>query len=184
MWEKKIFTIPNILSTFRIVLAFVYLWIFTSQEIEGKQEILAGILIVSAITDFLDGKIARRFHMVSELGKILDPIADKLTQGILLVCLLLQYRTAKYVLALFLIKESYMGIMGVRTIRVTGKNEGAKWYGKVSTAVFYTVMIVLSLFPGIPVDIGEGMLMVCGVFMLLAFILYAHRYHSLYVQEG
>jgi cardiolipin synthase len=117
--------------------------------------------------------------MISEVGKILDPVADKLTQGILLICLLVRYRTAKYVLILFLIKESYTGIMGLKTIVDTGKNEGAMWYGKVSTAVFYTVMIVLALFPEIPGYIGEYMLTGCGAFMLLSFVLYSRRYHEL-----
>jgi cardiolipin synthase len=69
--------------------------------------------------------------------------------------------------------------MGLKTIRETGKNEGAMWYGKVSTAVFYTVMILLTLFPDIPTGIGECMLTGCGLFMLMAFILYGRRYHEL-----
>jgi cardiolipin synthase len=178
-YVKNIITIPNILSVFRIVLAFLYLMIFMTQGIGSKREILTGILVISAVTDWLDGRIARRFHMVSDLGKILDPFADKLTQGILLICLLVQYRTAKYVLVLFMIKESYMGIMGLKTIRATGKNEGAMWYGKISTAVFYTVMIVLTLFPNVPLYVGEILLIGCGGFMLLAFVLYGRRYREL-----
>lgn len=73
-------------------------------------------------------------NILSELGKVLDPIADKLTQGVLLICFLYQYKMAKYVLILFLIKESYMGVMGLKTISATRKNEGAMWYGKVNTA--------------------------------------------------
>jgi cardiolipin synthase len=162
-----------------MILAFSYLMVFIKVEIDEKRKILAGILILSAITDWLDGRIARKFHMVSELGKLLDPIADKLTQGILLICLLMQYRIAKYVLLLFLIKESYMGIVGLKTIKETGKNEGAMWYGKVSTAVFYTVMVILTLFPQMPHYIGEYLLIGCGGFMLLAFILYSRRFKEL-----
>jgi cardiolipin synthase len=179
MWKKKNFTIPNILSGFRIVLAFLYLMVFMSREITSKREILAVILIVSAVTDWLDGNIARKFHMVSDLGKVLDPIADKLTQGVLLICLLMKYQMAKYVMCLFVIKESYTGILGIKIIMDTGRNEGAMWYGKVSTAVFYTVMIVLALFPNIPQNMGEILLIVCGIFLLLSFILYARRYHEI-----
>jgi cardiolipin synthase len=179
MRKKKIITIPNILTGFRMILAFSYLIVFIKVEIDEKRKVLAGILILSAITDWLDGRIARKFHMVSELGKLLDPIADKLTQGILLICLLMQYRIAKYVLLLFLIKESYMGIVGLKTIKETGKNEGAMWYGKVSTAVFYTVMVILTLFPQMPHYIGEYLLVGCGGFMLLAFVLYGRRFKEL-----
>jgi cardiolipin synthase len=150
-----------------------------TQQFAGKQEILIGILIVSAVTDLLDGKIARRFHMISEVGKILDPIADKLTQGILLICFLMEYQMAKYVLILFLVKESYMGIMGLKTIRATGKNEGSMWYGKISTVVFYAVMMILALFPQIPQQVGELLLICCGAFMLLAFVQYGRRFHKL-----
>jgi cardiolipin synthase len=114
--------------------------------------------------------------MISELGKILDPFADKLTQGILLICLLGEYRMARYVFLLFLMKESFMGIVGLKTIKSTGKNNGAMWYGKVSTAFFYVVMIILILFPGISGSIAEGLLTACGAFMLLALVLYARYY--------
>jgi cardiolipin synthase len=179
MEKKKIVTIPNILSGFRIILAFLYLILFMTQNIQSKQELLVGILVVSAITDWLDGRIARKFNMVSELGKILDPIADKLTQGILLVCLLIRYQAAKYVLLLFLVKESYMGIMGLKTIMETGENEGAMWYGKVSTAFFYGVVIVLAVFPNIPQYVGECLLIGCGALMLFAFTQYARHYNEL-----
>ena len=85
--KKHIFTIPNILSAFRIILAFVFLIIFYQSGFSGKKNLLTCIILLSAITDFLDGKIARKFNMVSELGKILDPVADKVTQGILILCL-------------------------------------------------------------------------------------------------
>jgi cardiolipin synthase len=161
---------------FRIALALVYLHLFLTLDVEGKPLILAGILLLSALTDCLDGKIARRFHMVSELGKILDPIADKLTQGILLICLLYRYQTAKYVLLIFLLKEGYMFVKGLKTISVTGKNEGAMWYGKINTTVFYVVMVLLALCPGIPDLTAEYLLLVCGVSMLLAWFMYARYY--------
>jgi cardiolipin synthase len=93
--------------------------------------------------------------------------------------MLLQYRAAKYVFVLFLIKESYMGIMGLKVIRSTGKNDGAMWYGKVSTAFFYVVMVLLALVPEIPTDLGECLLISCGALMLLSLILYARRYSQL-----
>ncbi len=179
MWKKKIFTIPNLLSIFRIVLAVVFFEISINYGIEEKRNILLLILVISGITDFLDGKIARKFNMISELGKVLDPIADKLTQAVLLICFLYQYRMAKYVFILFLIKETYMGVMGLKTISITGKNEGAMWYGKVSTALFYVVMIILFLFPQIPSYIAEIMITICGVFMLMALFLYDRYYKKL-----
>lgn len=140
--REELLTVPNLLSTFRLVLAVLFWGIY--QRYGGMAEnrkLLTGILLLSGITDFLDGKIARRFHMVSEVGKILDPIADKVTQGVLLICFFSEYEVAKGVFLLFLIKECYMSVMGTRAIKRVKKNEGAKWYGKINTAVFYAAGI-------------------------------------------
>lgn len=180
MWKKKeIFTIPNALSLFRIVLAILFLELGLKWGMDERQPILIGILLVSAMTDFLDGKIARKFNMVSELGKILDPIADKITQGALLICFLYKYRTARYVFLFFLIKESYMAIMGLKAVTAAGKNEGAMWYGKVNTAFFYAVMVILVLFQGIPQIVAEILISGSGLLMLLALDLYARYFNSL-----
>ena len=89
--KKNIFTIPNILSSFRVILAFVFLIVFYQSGLDNRESYLTAIILISALTDFLDGKIARKFNMVSELGKILDPIADKITQGVLILCLMKEY---------------------------------------------------------------------------------------------
>jgi CDP-diacylglycerol--glycerol-3-phosphate 3-phosphatidyltransferase len=178
--KEEIFTIPNLLSMFRLVLAGLFLGIY--QKYGGmaeKKELLTGILILSGITDFLDGKIARKFHMVSEVGKILDPIADKVTQGVLIFCLLSKYSLAKGVFALFLVKECYMAVMGTKTIMKLKMNDGAKWYGKISTAVFYTVMFVLIFYQNITERTANQLILCCGGCMLLAFIMYAHQYNIL-----
>ena len=86
-WKKEILSIPNILSLFRLLLIPVYTVLFLRAERPVDYWWAAGILAVSTLTDMVDGKIARRFHMVTNLGKILDPVADKATQCTLLVCL-------------------------------------------------------------------------------------------------
>jgi cardiolipin synthase len=170
---------------FRLVLAFLFwsIWYGYGGMAENR-ELLIGILVLSGITDFLDGFIARKFHMVSEFGKLLDPIADKVTQGILLLCLFSEYKSIKVVLLLFLLKECSMAAVGTKTMLLTGENEGAKWYGKVSTVVFYTVMAVLFLFPGIPETAANLLIYCCGAFMLLAFIMYIRHYYFLQKEAG
>ena len=69
--------------------------------------------------------------------------------------------------------------MEVKTITATKSNEGAKWYGKVSTAVFYIIMIILFVFPTIPYQVAEGLIALCGVFMLLSLILYDRHFKKL-----
>ncbi len=179
MYSKKIFTIPNILSFVRIMLAVILLDINFKYGIHGKRAEMAAILMISGITDVLDGIIARKFNMISELGKIIDPIADKLTQCVVLICFLSEYETARYVFVLFVIKEIYMGIAGARMIMATGKNDGAKWYGKLSTAFFYAVMFLLIAVPQIPNLAAEAMIAASGALMLMALILYAGYYKRL-----
>ena len=84
---RRVFTIPNMLTTLRILLVPAFIWAYLRRP--GGLPVL--ILAISALTDLLDGKIARRFNQVSDLGKLLDPIADKLTQGAMLGCLLTRY---------------------------------------------------------------------------------------------
>lgn len=174
--KEELCTIPNLLSMIRIVLAILFLGIFNRYGMEEMQGVLMGILILSGITDFLDGKIARKFNMISEFGKIIDPIADKLTQAVVLWCLIGKYPLAKVLLLLFAVKESYMCIEGTKTVIETGKNDGASWYGKVSTAVFYTVMVILILFKNISTRTANCLLSFSGICMIMALLKYAREY--------
>ena len=90
-WKKEIFTIPNLLSLFRLVLIPVYVAIYLNARNSTDYYVAAGILAVSCLTDLIDGKIARHFNMISSLGKILDPLADKATQFTLIICLAIKY---------------------------------------------------------------------------------------------
>ena len=80
--SHQILTIPNLLSAFRLVLAGVFAYLYWNAKEQQDYYLAVGVLVLSGLTDFADGKIARRFHMISELGKVLDPIADKLTQAV------------------------------------------------------------------------------------------------------
>ena len=103
-WKKEIITIPNFLSLFRIALIPVYISAYL-HAVNDRQFLLAGsILAVSCLTDMADGIIARKFGMITTLGKILDPLADKLTQFALILSLSAKYSILYPVLALFLAK--------------------------------------------------------------------------------
>ncbi|MBQ7025211.1 MAG: CDP-alcohol phosphatidyltransferase family protein, partial [Peptococcaceae bacterium] len=70
-WKKEIFTVPNLLSMFRLVLIPVYIAIYLNAENAADYYLAAGILAVSCLTDMIDGKIARHFNLISSVGKIL-----------------------------------------------------------------------------------------------------------------
>lgn len=111
--KKEIFSIPNIMGYFRILLIPVFCYLYITAESEREYLYAAFVVLISSLTDLFDGKIARRFNMITELGKALDPIADKLTHGALAVCLATRYPLMWVLIVLMIIKEGYMGIQGL-----------------------------------------------------------------------
>ena len=86
--KENILTIPNLLSLIRILLIPFIIWLYCA-----RKAYLCTIIVIalSGFTDIIDGKIARKFNMVSDVGKVLDPVADKLTQATLVICLIARY---------------------------------------------------------------------------------------------
>ena len=111
--KKEIFSIPNLMGYFRILLIPVFCYLYITAETEREYLYAALVVLLSSLTDLFDGKIARDFHMVTELGKALDPIADKLTHAALAICLATRYPMMWALIALMLVKEGYMGVMGL-----------------------------------------------------------------------
>lgn len=170
--KNKIFTIPNILSFFRICLIPVFIWLYCVK----KDYIGTGvILVVSGVTDMADGFIARHFNMVSDLGKILDPIADKLTQGVVLFCLLTRFSLMLVPLSLLIVKEIFMGITGWLIIKNTGKVYGADWHGKVATILLDAMMVMHVIWYAIPENVSNLSIICCTVMMFVSLILYGMR---------
>jgi len=137
------------------------------------------VILLSGLTDIADGAIARRFNMVSDFGKVFDPIADKLTQGTLILCLSTRYRGMFVLLALFALREISLLTMGYKTLKKTNSINSAKWYGKLSTFLLYVVMMLLILFPAIPLWIANTLICLCCAAVLFSLILYSQFYWSL-----
>lgn len=170
--KKQLFTIPNLMGYFRIILIPVFIWRYITADSITDYRIAAIIVANSGLTDMFDGKIARRFHMITPLGKALDPIADKLTQGAMALCLVFRYQWMVPLLILFIIKEGFMGIMGILLLRKGKMLNGAMWFGKVCTAVLYVMMFILFLFPSIPLTVANVLIIICIGFMLLSLFMY------------
>lgn len=173
MWKKEnVFTVPNLLSLLRIALIPVIIKLYWVDAAYTKALV---VLILSGITDVADGIIARKFNMISDLGKILDPIADKLTQMATLVCLLKRFPYMWMPLCLLTVKELFTGIMGFVAIRKTGQVVGADWHGKVCTVLLYTVMGLHMLWINIPTGISQMLVGACMAIMVLSGVLYGCR---------
>ena len=178
--KKEVFTIPNIMGYFRIILIPIFLYIYYNATSIRDYYIVAGIVCISGITDFLDGYIARNFNMITEWGKFIDPLADKLTQAALVFSLAFRHKSMWYLVGLFIIKEGFMAIMGIIMLRKGKKLDGAKWFGKLCTAILYIVMFILIMFPRMNYIRANFLIVVCGIFMLMSFILYIPVFYKMH----
>lgn len=178
-WKKEVFTIPNLLSLFRLLLIPVYIVIYLNAEKITDYYIAGGILAVSCLTDLVDGQIARRFNMISTVGKVLDPLADKLTQFALILCLATKYKYLWFVVGLFFVKELFQLIAGgCRLLRKGMMLKGALISGKISTTILFISLIILVLFPGISETAANIIILVDGIFLSIAFVDYLITYIS------
>lgn len=154
-------TIPNMLSVLRIVMVPFFAVFFLKDNI--KASII--VLLLSGLSDAVDGFIARKFNQITELGKILDPFADKITQGIVAICVGIKYPIICPVLVIFIVKELGMLVLGSILIKNKKKPGAAKWYGKVGTILFYTSIVTI---------VGMDMLSVAAnVFTVVSYVLLA-----------
>jgi cardiolipin synthase len=135
---------------------------------------------IGCITDFLDGYIARKFNLITEFGKFIDPVADKLMQASLLFVLIIKIEGMFLLVILFVIKETLMAAAGFAMYRRGKKLDGAKWFGKVSTTVMYLVMLILVAVPSLNYWTATMLMLVCAGFLSLSFVLYMAEYIKMY----
>ena len=147
-------TVPNWLSFARIIMVPIFAYLFLNDGIKNNVIWAVFVLALSGLSDFLDGKIARRFNQISDLGKVLDPVADKLTQITIAVLLYIKFsnssesliKTFSWIFLVFIIKEFVMVLFGGIMIAIGLRPSAAEIYGKAATFVFYFVMIALFAF--------------------------------------
>ena len=161
--------VPNILTMLRFVLIpFIFIAIIHSDYV------LAFILLtLSGITDILDGFIARKFNFITNFGKLIDPIADKLTQFTIAITLLFTYPLAWVLLIIIVLKDGMLGIVGLYLYDYGLKIKGASWWGKIATAYFYFVVIILIGYHIPDTFASQLMIITSSALMLLSFVLYA-----------
>ena len=172
--KNGVLTIPNLLSVFRIVLIpFIMFSYF-----KGNFTSAIVLTAISAFSDVIDGPIARHYNMISDLGKMLDPLADKLTEGALIICLISRYKLMICLLIVMIIKETCMVLMGLKAMQKDSINS-ARWYGKVCTVLLYATMGLLLLIPQMPRVIANGMILACIVVALFTLVMYIRFYRGI-----
>lgn len=165
-----VFTAPNLITLFRIGLIPLFVWLCILKDAAHPA---CAVLLISGASDIADGYIARRYGLVSDLGKILDPVADKLTQAAALICLTLENALLLLPLGLMLIKELFSGLLCFFAMQVSREVHSSHWHGKLNTALIYALMISQLMWPHMPDKLLLAFVLLCSSVMLLSFILYS-----------
>ena len=174
--RKDLFTIPNLMGYFRIILIPIFMAVYIGADSRADYIAAAVILGISGLTDCFDGKVARHFNMITEWGKVLDPVADKLTQAAVFISLSFRYPTMRYLVILFVVKEMFMGIMGAVMLKKGSMMDGARWYGKLCTAVLYGAMFMLLLVVDLSYFAAGLIISICIIMNVFSFACYIVYY--------
>lgn len=173
-WKKELLTIPNLLSLIRLGLIPAFLGVHQKEHYAAS----AVILIISCLTDLADGIIARQYNMISTVGKVLDPLADKATQILLVWFLSRQYPVLLPILVLLGIKESFQLFAALLALHHGKMLPGALFAGKLCTTILFISLILLVLFPKLSSDTVMLLTAADGIFLLYSFTAYIGAYYG------
>lgn len=164
--------VPNILSTIRIFLVPVFVAAYFCEL--GSVKIAAAVVYaVASLTDYLDGFIARKYNLISNLGKILDPIGDKLMTLTVLIAITIDHVIPVWAVMVAVAKELLMFLGGaIIHKRESGELPSSNIIGKTSSVVFFIVCVALMLFKRIPENIATLMISAAILLMLVALVSY------------
>ena len=168
MKKRSVFNLPNLLSLLRLAMIPLLLWLYLDRE---AYLLTAAVVVLSGATDVVDGIIARRYDLITDLGKALDPIADKLTQIAMLYCLGTSFPEIRILLGILIVKEVITGIMSLISIGKTGRVDGAQWHGKLTTVLLYA-MIVDRIVPWL---FSVLLTLACAGMMVFSMVMYWKR---------
>lgn len=178
--KEDLFKIPNILSYIRIILVPIYVYVFIHANEPNEYILSVFIVILSAVTDLLDGIIARKFGIITDWGKIIDPLADKLMQAAMLFTVIFKFKGIYFLIILFILKELVSFLVSAFLYKRGKHLNGAIWYGKVCTVVLYIVMLILIARPNLKSAIVILLIVIASFFMIVSFVAYMLEYKKLY----
>lgn len=178
--KEDLFTLPNILSYIRILLVPLFVYIFLNKWYWQS----ALVVMIAAITDVIDGFIARKFNMITDWGKFIDPVADKLMQFAMLVVTILKAPFVLILVIAFVLKESILLVIGLYIYHKGNNLNGAMWCGKLCTVVLDICMLILIACPEsfITDALTDTIIVIVMTFMTLSFVVYLNAYKKLYTK--
>ena len=163
--------VPNFLSLLRIALVPVFAVVYFSGG-PNAHRWAALIYVIAFATDVADGYIARHFDLVTKLGRVLDPLADKLMTFIAILCVAIDGTIPIWAVVIFFCKELLMGLGGLLLLHQVQDVITSNLLGKASTGVFFVVLALLLLFP-IPKSWATGLISLALTLTVAAFFRYA-----------
>lgn len=167
--KEEFWTIPNILSMVRILLIPLIIYLYC---VKHNNLWTLTVIAVSVLTDIVDGFIARRFDMITDFGKFIDPVADKATQLTVFACLITTHRLMLVPFLVLLVKELGSLLLRLAVFKKNGVVEGAHWHGKVSTGIVITVIVSHLAWSTMPASVSEALIYFCTLFMVYSGFLY------------
>ncbi len=170
--KEQVLTIPNAMSAFRILLIPFIIWTYASD----RHYLAFALVLVSALSDMLDGLVARKLNMVSDFGKFIDPVADKLTQAAILICLMTQHSHIYILFIILAVKELVTLWLGAAVFNRHDSVHSAKWYGKLCTVVLEGATMLLMVLPNASENLVHLFIFICACVLIFAFIMYALLY--------
>lgn len=170
--------IPNMLSIFRLILVPVFVAFYFGDS-QNARFYAAGVYALAALTDFLDGRIARKFNMESKLGRILDPLGDKVMTFSALLCITIDKIIPLWAVIVFCVKEFAMMVGGYIIYKKSMDMPPSNYLGKIATVVFVVSCAALILFPGIPRSWSTVIISAAIAVMIIAFAGYLIRYYQI-----
>lgn len=173
---KRVVTAPNAMSLLRLLLIPVYAELYLQAKTPADYWLSASILALSCLTDLFDGLVARHFDQVTDLGKVLDPIADKATQGVVLLCLTPRIPALWSLFWLFVGKELFQLAASLYHLRHGRILPGALRQGKVATAIVFSGVTVLVAVPELPAPLVTILCLLCVAALGSSFVAYVRAY--------
>ena len=159
-------TVPNIISIIRILLVPVFCILYFTP---GLKWAAFAVLVVSGVSDVLDGLIARKFNMVSRIGKVLDPVADKLFQLSTVICITIDKVVGWWLLALIIAKDLFMLIGGLIFYHKTHAIIASKWYGKLTSVLMFSTFVMAFFLPLIGIE-NPAKIIIISVFAAVTMV--------------
>ncbi|MBQ1193763.1 MAG: CDP-alcohol phosphatidyltransferase family protein [Lachnospiraceae bacterium] len=176
--KEDLFKLPNILCYIRILLGPLFVYIFLHKWYWQS----ALVVIIATITDVIDGWIARKFNLVSDWGKFIDPVADKLMQFAMLAVTIIKVPWILILIVAFILKEAILLVIGLYIYHKGRNLDGAMWCGKLCTVVLDCAMLILIAIPESWINDTLSLILIIIVFafLLLSFVVYLNAYRTLY----